>query len=293
MRLKSNKVVGALLLGVAFLLTCIPATAQQKPNWMRQSEASLNKKRSNDGYRLKVFHTHDVDMNKLHAGRLAGLLAFVGEQYGVSTNAMRVDSLRMGTDSVTTYRMTWENPTGESVVYARKIDEYCVYEDYADNSYEFEYYQLYAVAANNRTPDVFDEFELTRSYNGRATALSIIPGIGQLYKGQKAKGYTLLASEVALVTSAIVFNMKSRYCFDMMDEQPQFKNSWQSKARGWRNMRNISIGLAGGLYLYNLIDAAVSKGSARLVVKKPKATQVALVPMATEDGTGFSLVLKF
>lgn len=50
-------------------------------------------------------------------------------------------------------------------------------------------------------------------------------------------------------------------------------------------MRNIAIAGACGLYVYNLIDAAVSKGARQVIVKKPNGANLALQPtlLTTEN----------
>lgn len=55
-------------------------------------------------------------------------------------------------------------------------------------------------------------------------------------------------------------------------------------------MRNLCIGVAGCLYVYNLIDAAVSKGSRHVVVKKPK---LQVLPSASSEGAGMTLSFNF
>lgn len=188
-----------------------------------------------------------------------------------------------------TYSITFTDSVGNAVVYAQKVDEYCSFEDYADNTYQFEYYQLYAISKRDSFP-VFDEFTLSRTYNHKALCLSLVPGLGQIYKGQKIKGYTILGMEATLAVSAVAFHFKKHYCDRQIDKQPQFADSWKSKSLGWRQMRNLCIGVAGCLYVYNLIDAAVSKGSRHVVVKKPK---LQVLPSASSEGAGMTLSFNF
>lgn len=293
MNKRTKRMVGWSLLLVG-LFASFPMLAQQntKPLWIQKGEKPLNKERSNGSYYFKVFNTYGTDANKLKEERLQPLLTYVREHYGADHEQMKLDSLYFHSDTLTTYRIAFTDTSGSGVVYARKVDEHFAFEDYVDNSFQFEYYQLYAISGRDSVP-VFDDFELTRTYNKKALVLSLIPGMGQIYKGQKAKGYAILGTEAVLVTSTIAFQIKKHYCGRKAKEYPEVRDSWKSKERGWRQMRNLCIGLAGGLYVYNLIDAAVSKGSRHVIVKKPKDRQLLITPSASPEGAGMTFTYNF
>lgn len=279
-----------------FLMVClllsfsVMAQTQTKPLWIQNGEKSLAKERTNENYYFKVFHTYGEDVNLLKKQRFHPLLDHVREHYRAELSKMKLDSLYLDNgSSKMTYCITFTDSVGNAVVYAQKVDEYCSFEDYADNTYQFEYYQLYAISKRDSVP-VFDEFTLSRTYNHKALCLSLVPGLGQIYKGQKIKGYTILGMEATLAVSAVAFHLKKHYCDRQIDKQPQFANSWKSKSLGWRQMRNLCIGVAGCLYVYNLIDAAVSKGSRHVVVKKPK---LQVLPSASSEGAGMTLSFNF
>lgn len=282
------------VINYSFLMVClllsITATAQTKPLWVQKGEKSLAKEQSNESYYFKVFNTYGMDVNILKNQRFQPLLEHVCKYYQADPKQVELDSLYLENDSSTmTYRITFVDSIGNTAVYAKKIDEYCAFEDYVDNTYQFEYYQLYAISKRDSVP-VFDEFTLSRTYNHKALCLSLVPGLGQIYKGQKIKGYAILGMEATLAVSAVAFHFKKHYCDRQIEKQPQFADSWRSKSLGWRQMRNLCIGVAGCLYVYNLIDAAVSKGSRHVVVKKPK---LQVLPSASADGAGMTLSFNF
>lgn len=284
----------ALLMMVLFsFLSGASVSAQSKPRWAQKDEKSLNKERSNPGYEFKVFNTYGMDQWRLRDECFAPLLTYVREKYNLGPDGMVLDSICGGSDAPVIYTISFPSADGRETVYARKIDDYSVYEDYVDNTYQFEYYQLYAVADKGMTPEVFDDYELTRSYNSGATLMSIVPGLGQIYKGQSVKGYTIMGFEAALIATAIATNIKLHYCDKKIKEEPQYADSWRSKVNGWRNMRNISLGLAGGLYIYNLLDAALSKGTRQVIVHKRNRQKLVVTPVATFDGGGLALVVNF
>ena len=76
-----------------------------------------------------------------------------------------------------------------------------------------------------------------------------------------------------------------------MKEQPQFLKTYNAKADNWENIRNGFIGVAAAIYVYNLVDALVTDGAKRTIVKKNTAFKFA--PVAFENGVGLSAVYEF
>lgn len=293
---KNSKIVKIGILWLIGTLLSVPAIAQQsqtKPLWIQKGEKSLNKQRSNDKYYFKAFNTYGTDANKLKAERFLPLLTHVRERYGADFKQMKLDSLRLGSDTLMTYRVTFTDTLGATgVAYAQSVDKHMAFEDYVNNTYQFEFYQLYAISKKDSVP-MFDDFELTQTSNKKAMLLSLIPGMGQLYKGHKTKGYVILGTEAALVTSAIVFQIKAHHYGRKAPKEPEVGDSWRSKSRGWRQMRDLAIGLAGGVYVYNLIDAAITTGSRQVAVKKAKEKQLFVTPTASPESAGITLTLSF
>lgn len=140
---------------------------------------------------------------------------------------------------------------------------------------------------------VFDRTYLTRSYGIAPVAMSIIPGLGQWYKGSKAKGGSLFAAEAVAVAGIIVCDNQRASYTKKMKEQPKFAMEYNSKADNWETGRNICIGVAAGIWLYNLVDAAVAKGVRRIVVKRADGSGLSLTPFTSPDAAGISLAYKF
>lgn len=78
-----------------------------------------------------------------------------------------------------------------------------------------------------------------------------------------------------------------------MEEQPKFAKEYNSKADNWETGRNICIGVAAGIYIYNIIDAVVAKGKKRIVTGHVKGGGLSFVPFATTDVAGVSLAYSF
>lgn len=58
--------------------------------------------------------------------------------------------------------------------------------------------------ANNADKVRFQEVTFTKKYGIRGLAYSLIPGVGQLYKGSTAKGLSILGGEAALAAAIVL-----------------------------------------------------------------------------------------
>ena len=179
-------------------------------------------------------------------------------------------------ETVNNYSKVKVNIKGKEVeLTANRIDEYW---ETAKIGWQNMYvcHTLFAVATSE-LPVLFDNVTFSRKYGIRGFARSIIPGWGQLYKGQKVKG-------------ACTESLRSSYV-KKRNEQPKFFQTYNTKADNCENARNICIGAAAALYVYNLIDAIVSPGAKRTIVKKQEFPLIQ--PIANSDFSGISLSWKF
>lgn len=141
---------------------------------------------------------------------------------------------------------------------------------------------------------VFDRTYLTTSYGATPVVMSVIPGLGQWYKGSKAKGIAMFAAEAVAVTGIIVCDNQRASYVKKAKEQPKFLKEYSSKADNWETGRNICIGVAAGIWVYNMVDAIAAKGARKVVVKRAKGGGLSMTPFAVYDGgAGVSLAYKF
>lgn len=171
------------------------------------------------------------------------------------------------------------------IVKARIVDEYI--------HHTVNGYRAYLLVQTAKNP-TFSYEPVTLSDEYGFSARVFVPGMAQIYKGSKGKGAAIIATEAMAVAGIIVCeNQRATYA-KKMKEQPMFIKEYNSKADNWCNGRNISIGVAAGIWVYNIIDGAVAKGKKRVKVgPAPKSGGLSVVPFATFDTVGMSLAYQF
>lgn len=172
-------------------------------------------------------------------------------------------------------------------IVCREIDEYW---ERAKGKYAVDV--LYAVADKNVYGGSFDDKITVTSKYGTAGFLSIIPSVGQFYKGSIAKGSLILGGEILAVGGIVLCENTRASYIKKMHEQPKHASEYNSLADTWETGRNISIGVAAALYVYNLIDAFVSTGAKHVLVQHKQAS-LSAVPYADSRSIGIGLTFNF
>lgn len=138
-----------------------------------------------------------------------------------------------------------------------------------------------------------DNIKLTTSYGAAPVFYSLIPGVGQMYKGSTTKGGVILGSAVAVGAGIITAESMRASYIKKMKEYPQHLDFYNNKATTWKNVRNVAIGVGAGLYVYNLIDAAVAPGRRRVIVSKGKSYNYSLAPTWDGENAALAFTLNF
>lgn len=169
---------------------------------------------------------------------------------------------------------------------AYPVDEYFTHEQRM-----VKMHTLYMVAVQD--DPVFDRTYLTTNYGATPIAMSIIPGLGQWYKGSKVKGVCMFAAEAAAVAGIIICANKANDAEKKIKLEPKYAKHYEDKKSNWETGRNICIGAAAAIWVYNMIDAAVAKGARRVEVKPAGRSYVSLIPALDKDYAGLSLTYNF
>ena len=286
------KKIAMLLLTAAWLVIAMTVSAQTKPRWVQDGVGSLNRECKDCSYRFHAFRTSGIDLSLLESGRFEPLKEELGNRYGVATDRMQLDSITG--DGRTTYRISFPDANGRSAeVFAQLVDDWARLDDDV-SKLEFEFHQLYAVSEPDAAP-AFDNFSVTHKYGFKPVVMSIIPGLGQIRKGQAGKGYAIMGTEVLLIGGTVYSAVELSRYNRLARKNPDMNNSYRSKASTFRSMRNTCLILAGGLYIYNLIDAALAKGARHVVIRRdgnPDA-ELTFAPVVTDHYAGAGMSIRF
>ena len=249
---------------IACLLVTMANMAGIRPQWVQKGEQSLNIKRSTDAYEFKIVVSQGRSLADLKDNRLNALADYVGKQNQISGTAVSEAINEQTNGDINereTFRMVFKNDFSTEVFYATLVDDY--WELARDG--EYTYWALFAVS-RKAEPTTFDRFSTTTSYGAAAVAMSVIPGVGQFYKGQKTKGIVMMGG-AAIGTGAIIFCESHRAAYmSLAHSQPRFAQTYKTKADNYAIGRNVAIGATAALCIYSIIDAAVSPGVRRVEV---------------------------
>ena len=140
---------------------------------------------------------------------------------------------------------------------------------------------------------VFDRTYISTSYGATPVLMSVIPGLGQFYKGSTLKGVCMLAGVAACGVGALFCENERSDYKNKMKEQPQFAQKYNTKANNYETARNICLGAAAAVWIYNIIDAAAAKGARKIIVKPASGSYLSVHPVATPHEFGVSLAYNF
>lgn len=273
----------------------ISRSSSVKPEWLKKGEDILNRKRSNETYYFKIVENTGSSLEALKNQRIVALSSFIGQSnhiQGTAKTEIMEDFSNPDNAGQECYSFSYTNNTETETFYAKLVDEYWEQIRGLDGRTFYEYYALFAVSTNSKMPE-YDDFSLTSSYGAKGLLMSVVPGMGQIYKGSPVKGYCILGGEIACAGGIVFCDLQRASYVKKMKEQPKHAREYASRADNWENGRNICIGTAAALYVYNLVDAAVVKGARRVKVKKENGHGFSFYPSFNMNNTGVSLTYNF
>ncbi|MCH5221781.1 MAG: hypothetical protein J1F05_05560 [Muribaculaceae bacterium] len=294
--MKNNKVLG-LFLAAIFIFLPLVALSETAPRWIDKGVKELDKGRSNSSYSFHVLHYVEpiIGTGTVGIGKTDLLVAYADSLYNETRGgAVVVDSIPALAEAPTTYILKLGSEATPVTVYAQLVDYYEETEDFPDGLYEYNLYQLYAISQPNVEPQ-FDEFALTNRYNALPIAMSIIPGAGQIYKGQVAKGIIILGAEVAMLAGTLYGTFEYHHYKKLAKDHSEFYENYISKTNTFKQLRLFCAVAGAGLYAYNLFDAALCNGAryVKITRKNEQPIKLSFVPMVSPETTGVSLCLSF
>lgn len=286
-----------------FIIICICNTLSAKiigkseeirPRWLKTTPVPLNCSYQIEMTDVSLAETLDgarMASVKELSKRVAGSSIISSqEKFDVSSNQIG----RNGNVSDENYGEIYQLNVGEDrektqLVY-KVIDEYWETEVNAGVQ-TIRLWTLYAVTKNPHA--YFDSFESTRNYGATPAVMSIIPGLGQIYKGSTIKGICMFAGVAVCGIGALVCESQRSDYKNKMKEQPQFAKDYNTKANNWETGRNVCLGAAAAVWIYNIIDAAAAKGARKIIVKPASGSSMSVHPIATLNEFGILLAYNF
>ena len=103
----------------------------------------------------------------------------------------------------------------------------------------------------------------------------------------------MFCATAAAVAGIIICNNEANTAEKNIKLEPKFAKHYEDKKSNWETGRNICIGAAAAIWIYNMIDAAVAKGARRVEVKPAGRGYVSLTPAVSTDYAGLSMTYNF
>ncbi len=263
---------------IVFALIGLLSFAQEKPGWIYNKPTPTN---SSYLYVVEsaTGRTEDEARNKATAEVFRTTAMRIGQPF----NSGEINA-------------ALQSGKGYNVIasqYNIPINKVCEYSENQSNEYKV--YILCQVAAAGNIMVQWSDFNQCdrQGIDGMAVLKSaLLPGLGQFHKGQNAKGVSFLVGEVVAVCGIVVGqSMRHSYVNKMNNtNNANLKKTYAERANAFTTVRNISIGAATAVYVWNVLDAIISKSNHQyLSYGKP----VNLTPVATDEIVALSLSVNF
>lgn len=286
------------LLIILFLLPTLVCAGGRKSEKMKPLWISKIPQAKNPTYTFKI--TYVDNASGLESARMASKRELmkkveheenvqVEESYDYTSKQQGISRDAVSERSQDVYTMKIKSDGCASNLSYIKWDEYWE-ETYEHGQVVFILYTLYAVGRKGIAAH-FDDVTFTDKYGIKGVACSLIPGMGQLYKGSITKGLCILGGE-ALLAGGIIFAENQRASYQKkMYENPSHMKEYNTNMDNWETTRNVCIGAAAALYVYNLVDALISNGKKRAIVKKQR--YFSMQPVADNYCNGIAFSFNF
>lgn len=268
-----------ILLTLVLALMALASFAQEKPGWIYNKPTPAN-----NSYLYVVEsatgRTEDEARNKATAEVFRTTAMRIGQPF----NSGEINA-------------ALQSGKGYNVIasqYNIPINKVCEYSEHQSNEYKV--YILCQVAAAGNIMVQWSDFNKCdrQGIDGMAVLKSaLLPGLGQFHKGQNAKGVSFLAGEIVAVGGIVVGqSMRHSYINKMNNtNNAAEKKLYAGRANAFTTVRNISIGAAAAVYVWNVLDAIISKSNHTNALTY--GNPVRLTPVVTDEYAALSLSINF
>lgn len=208
-----------------------------------------------DAVRYKVAYGEGTTYQQAREDATASLITELGWEHGITVTSKTIDEVNhtINNDDSNFSQNRSTTTTIEQDGYTAsitKVDEYSELDKSTPHSVKYKVWQLYAI-------DCLWASQINLKYStkyGFGTAgwrSLIIPGWGQFYKKQYAKGSVFLGVELAGIASIMYFQNRYNYNIKQSLETPilDLQIEYTNRAHKQQLYRNISIGCKKQLFL--------------------------------------------
>ena len=171
-----------------------------------------------------------------------------------------------------------------------KIDEY--FEETKDlkGNVIYRVWQLYVTgsSANKDVPKI--NYSNKYSMNDAGFKSLIVPGWGQFYKKKSGKGLLFLLGTTGSLGGFLYANNEHTNNMNRSKETNDIalKKQFVEKAGDFTTLKNITLGAAVGLWIWNVIDATSTPGATRYAQNKPIK-----INLVSEPNSSLALNFKY
>lgn len=260
----------------------VSSMAQDKPGWIYNKPTPVN-----STYLYDVEWGVGKTPKEAEYEAFAKVFRFAAMQVGQPFETTEINkALQNGLD----YRVIARQ-------YNIPINKVCEYpEDPERVGGEYKVYLLCQVAKSALVEASWSDFSSCdrQGIDGMAVLKSaLVPGLGQFHKGQTGKGIGFLVGE-AVSIGGIVAGQSMRHTYlNKMNStnNASLKKSYADKANMFTVVRNVSIGAAAAIYVWNVLDAVISRGSDHSV--HSNSTSLNIMPVVTDESVALSVGYHF
>lgn len=267
-----------------FVLLTITTIAQEKPGWIYNKP-----KPANNTYLYDTEWGVASSAKEAENEAFSKVFRFAAMQVGQPFESIEINSIEIN--------KALQNGLDYSVIarqYNIPINKVCEYSE--REGYGYKVYILCQVAKDARVSPQWSNFSGCdrQGVDGMAVLKSaLVPGLGQFHKGQTGKGIGFLVGEAASI-SGIVAGQSMRHTYiNKMNStnNASLKKQYADRANMFTTVRNISIGAAAAIYVWNVLDAIISRGNNQSV--RTNSTSLNLIPVVTDESVAFSVNYNF
>ena len=224
-----------------------------------------------DAVRYKVAYGEGTTYQQAREDATASLITELGWEHGITVTSKTIDEVKhtINNDDSNFSQNRSTTTTIEQDGYTAsitKVDEYSELDKSTPHAVKYKVWQLYAIDCPWAS-QINLKYSTKYGFGTAGWRSLIIPGWGQFYKKQYAKGSVFLGVELAGVASIMYFQNRYNYNIKQSLETPilDLQIEYTNRAHKQQLYRNISIGACAAMWVLNVLDATLLEGRPRYV----------------------------